>query len=338
MTTAPSSRALTPEQARQLVEEFDWDSLRADAEDIRTAHESLSYCVGDERDEAALEDALSELFDAHQHIVESDPEHNAPILSLLLSLSTCRERFDEPERLLDDVAYALATHGECEAIRQAVIGAEDLLAAAWAQSELQGRVIAVMVALLPELKSLRPRVREAVSAPQSSSRFRVVCGLSAAVFESNLMALGNELRAGADDDELVLSGAAACMRLAVIRGSVDAESLETELTELVDRFGHPGWVERAYEQAFPLEMPEALRESKPLTRFRGYEPATVLFAGPRMLLVQHATRGNFTLSLSETGLSKGDSVELGGIAPEPYRTVARVRFQRDGQTVELSMD
>ena len=64
------------------------------------------------------------------------------------------------------------------------------------------------------------------------------------------------------------------------------------------------------------------------------EPATVVFAGPRLVLVEHASRGRFTLDVADTGLAKGAVVEIGGFVPGPMNSTmaTELAYTSDGQT------
>lgn len=54
------------------------------------------------------------------------------------------------------------------------------------------------------------------------------------------------------------------------------------------------------------------------------ERGTVFFAGESRVLVEHATRGRFWFDVSNTGLAKGDPVEIGGFVVQGDTTVATV--------------
>ncbi|MBX7098573.1 MAG: PQQ-like beta-propeller repeat protein [Myxococcaceae bacterium] len=62
---------------------------------------------------------------------------------------------------------------------------------------------------------------------------------------------------------------------------------------------------------------EAPRVLPRLDRGGALEDARVVFGGPSMLIVEHATRGRFTLTVPDTGLAPGAAIQLGGFITGP---------------------
>jgi hypothetical protein len=69
------------------------------------------------------------------------------------------------------------------------------------------------------------------------------------------------------------------------------------------------------------------------------EAASVVFSGPALVLVEHPSRGRFTLKVANTGLAKGDAVAIGGFVPGPTSsTIAtELSYTSGGQTKHVAI-
>jgi hypothetical protein len=153
----------------------------------------------------------------------------------------------------------------------------------------------------------------------------------------HLERLGTRLADQSNDDWRLQRAAAVCLRLAVHRDPTVLERLPGELITFADEHGQPGWLKQLYEEVYPLEIPAELNAPSTLTPPGPYEPAEVLFASASMIVVKHASRGNFTLKVVNTGLQKGETVELSGFVPPPRNTVRRLRYRHQGTTHEVDL-
>ena len=69
------------------------------------------------------------------------------------------------------------------------------------------------------------------------------------------------------------------------------------------------------------------------------EAASIVFSGPALVLVEHPSRGRFTLKVANTGLKKGDSVAIGGFVPGPMSSTIATEFSytSGGQTKQVQI-
>jgi hypothetical protein len=329
---------LSRAHARERVTTFDWSRIDADPDDVQRIRESLEYLVDpDEDTKLGHEDAFGDLMDALQYVDRSE-EGTAPLLGLLLELATCVEQFDEPERFVSEVSCVLRTFPKrnetgpiSNVIRQHSETLKELFHDA---SSTMRRQVAILVAMANQNDWRERLERELDRTDDPELRAHLTLALVEMGIEY-LEPLGIRLAHQANDDWRLQRAAAVCLRLAASRDPTVITRLPTELITFADEHGQPGWLEQLYRDVFPLEMPVALQSRSTLTPPGPYEPAEVLFASASMLVVKHVSRGNFTLKVPNTGLQKGEMVELSGFVPPPYNTVRRLRYHHHGTTHEV---
>ena len=323
-----------------LISSFPWASLTGDPADVRALRESLVASVASGAADLEREVAWSEAARAARYVAEH--EGNAThVALLLLELAECTG-IPEPDRVVDEVAWLAAEHAGVKAL---LSERTDALSRLW---ETPARSSVARCVGVAKLGTFEARVRDALASiplqhPEHDFRrreddARSFCVLAAALVALDASDLGDVgIRSMDADTAVARNMAAACLRLAAARDASFAGSLSSDQVSFADENGHPGMIAKAYRDAAPIPMPEELSVDAPLTTAGAYEHAQVLFASASLTVAAHPTRGNFTLRITNPGLTKGDAVEVAGFVPGPTPRIRSLRYRVEGEWRELSL-
>ncbi len=326
---------MTRDAAMRAVSSFDWGRIGADPDDVKRLRRAVMGWVAAE--EGSADEFMLDAIDVSARVASSE-EGVAPLFELFLELARA-EGVTRPEYFLAQATLWLVR------FRQ-------LRATPWLDALLQKRARLLSRCLREGCPPLRVAAATLVAVAGASEHTaqverlvhteviptpdlaRVLLAL-VTLHPERARSLGERFHKTESRDLRV--AAAGCLRLAASNG----ERLPPLLARFADEHGHPAWLERVYPP--PLEVPAPLREIRPLAPDGEFERAKVVLSTSSLLVVHHPIRGNFTFPaargpLEDSGLSRGDGVELADFLAPPEHGAQRIRFAGRAGLKEVAVD
>lgn len=323
MTTSP----------QELLASFAWERIDADPDDVVRIKQSLYDWISAPSDDD-IEELATELGDACR-CVDRSAEGASPLLELLLDLSA-HDVVKMPGLLVFEAACLAHTFGaSSEPLRMSARRYSFVTQRSLESHDAESREGAAKLVGCLRLAEWSDTLH-AMALHDVSGRARGVATMAlVALDDARVGDLGTALARTATD-ERAQRVAALCLRWAARADDVRS-AMSPELAVFADTHGHPAFIKKLYEEGWPLEPPDALRSPASLAPLGNYEIAIVVFASASLVMVNHPSRGNFTLRVPGTGLVKGDMVELAGFLPPPENQPRLLRFKRAGADIHVKL-
>ena len=192
-----------------------------------------------------------------------------------------------------------------------------------------------LLGLIDDEQGASSTVAEVVSTGEGAVRATALLAMGLLILPTALAERRDELEALlADGDALVASAAAVLLHgldevtdlSDATRSRIDQEAAPPRLAALRVAM-QDGGVPAA---GLPPEFLLPLTDDSP-----GLERARVVFAGPKLILLEHPSRGRLKLDVADTGLSRGSEVELGFSGQESRPQLLRYHLNGRAVTVKL---
>lgn len=297
-------------------------TLNGDPSDVSTTKRALREWVNASTP-AAREDAQGELSEVFRYVIEFDENH-APLVATLLGLLAL-----DPARDPAGLLYRVNSVCERGEVRLLEVVRDQLAPLA---SRISPRELArVAVTLFQRTSASAPWTAFLERAVRDSDEATRATALIALAFAAPKSRAVTELFDGTLPTEAGLEAAAAF----VLRHA--RRPLSGAALELADRAGEPGSLERILcrDLELSLDLEALLPPFSEVTPRGELEAAKVIFSGASLVMVQHPTRGNFTLRVSGAGLTSGDTVLIGDFLSDRAQ---RARWTANGSTREARFD